>query len=162
MILLGRKASLILVVCVGIFGSGCEGVPVTVGSGGTIAVGGAAPAGGSHGFGGSGGSDTGAGAESTGSSTSSPPTGGANSTGGSGGSSSPEDSRVLVPNWSVHKRLRSEQGNDFVLEEVLQGFAVAMAPQSRIRALDANMNTAGIWLPPATTGVCLSHGLPLT
>jgi len=153
MILLGRKASLILVVCVGIFGSGCEGVPVTVGSGGTIAVGGAAPAGGSHGFGGSGGSDTGAGAESTGSSTSSPPTGGANSTGGSGGSSSPEDSRVLVPNWSVHKRLRSEQGNDFVLEEVLQGFAVAMAPQSRIRALDANMNTAGIWLPPATTYV---------
>jgi len=52
---------------------------------------------------------------------------------------------------SSDNKLHSEQGTVFVLEEVLRGFAVATAPQSRIRALDANMNTAGVRLPPATT-----------
>jgi len=126
--------------CVALGCGGCEGVPDEGGA-----------TGGSGGFGGS--SSGGAGALPAGGSTSTPPPmGGADSgAAGRGGDSGRDGEVVLVPNWSVRKRLRPTQGGDFVLEEVLQGFAVAMAPPTRIRALGPNMDTDGLWsAPPAT------------
>ncbi|HEX6767106.1 MAG TPA: hypothetical protein VF103_16530 [Polyangiaceae bacterium] len=72
-------------------------------------------------------------------------------TGGAGGRDDDDAQRVLVPNWSVRKRLRFAQGGDFVLEEVLQTFAEGAAAPSRIRELTVDANTARVWTPPVGT-----------
>lgn len=59
--------------------------------------------------------------------------------------------RILVPNWSVRKRMRPATGGDFVLEEVLQSFAESAAAPSRIRELTVEASAARVWIPPAGT-----------
>ena len=138
---------------------GCSGVPSVdpSPSGGSTASGGSNPDGSSNG------GSSGA----TGGSAATLPTGGADAGGtggvssggagvvGTGGASAVDsgagEQRVLVPNWSVRKRLRSSDGADFVLEEVLQSFFVATPAPTRIRILDSNENSARVWSAPDST-----------
>jgi hypothetical protein len=126
---------------------GCSGLPSISpsDSGGSIASGGSDPNGnGSNGGTSSGGS----GVRATGGSAVTP-TGGADAGVLATGGASTGGGDVLIPNWSVRKRLRSSGGTDFVLEEVLQSFFVAAPAPTRIRILDANMDTDRVWSAPA-------------
>lgn len=63
--------------------------------------------------------------------------------------SEPGESLLRIPGWSVRKRVRSRDGNDVVLEEVLAGFGDSLPGQARLRTGLADGATRRSWTAPA-------------
>jgi hypothetical protein len=70
---------------------------------------------------------------------------------GDAGQTVPVESRFDIPGWSVRKRVRSPNGNDVVLEEVLSGFADPTPGEARLRSRSPDGATVSSWAAPHGT-----------